>query len=406
MAWISWMQLNWLNLFLCVIFLLSCPVTMVEADTPEYMEHMVHVIKLSKVQQSTFLMGSWRIPSVSMNAGMDDWHYGLPDSIAHTPSIGYPDVVIAWYAGRLGVCYLIMSTGPSESDWKVVKQTDQVEVINPADLNGRRTLRPANDPRLFIHNHHLYIDYFVAPLDSKRDFSLYADRLYYDKAIDALYIQPPAKLLSIEKELGHLAQKNWMPFEYHHAKGNRRILLYVYSINPHRVVHMQSLQGNVLNMSTLSITQHVPSASLPALWKYSPIRGGSPAKLVHTVHGNRYLTLFHSPYVDPVTYIQSYHMGAYLFNSHPPFAITHITPDLIACKQCYDEYLGWTYKAVDYINFPMGFVIRENNTVFLAIGKNDNCAFLLKMNKTALIEYMVPVDSTVKFVDPAWNIEG
>eukprot|EP01031_Cornospumella_fuschlensis_P029313 gene29313-35387_t len=338
-----------------------------------------------------------------MNAGMEDWYHGLPASIARSPPEHFPDVVIAWYNGRLGICYVVMSTGPNESDWKVVKNMDQIEVINPSELSARHRLS-GNDPRLYLHNHHLYVEYFSAVPGTRRDFMLYADRLFYDKSIDALYVQPPQKQLNIDPEMGrHVPQKNWMAFEFHHAKGNRPILLYVYSINPHRVVHMHSLNGSSLNMTTLCVTKHKPTANLPVLWKYDLPRGGAPAKLVHTVHGYRFLTFFHSPHQNHVTYIESYHMGAYLFNPQPPFAITHITPDLIACKQCYDEKLGWTYKAVDYINFPMGFVVRANDTLFLSIGKNDKSAYLLKMNKTALIEYMVPVESSVVYTNPVWT---
>jgi len=121
-------------------------------------------------------------------------------------------------------------------------------------------------------------------------------------------------------------------------------------------------------------------------------RGGTPAVLIDTVHGPRYLTFFHSQCKCSIGYILTYYMGAYLFDSQPPFAITHWTPDPIIPKPIYDESNGWAFKAIDYIVFPVGLLVR-NDTCYVSMGRNDNSGWIMKANVAGLVSTMVPVVS-------------
>eukprot|EP01031_Cornospumella_fuschlensis_P036647 gene36647-44453_t len=300
-----------------------------------------------------------------MNAGMEDWPFASK-SDRRKPG-QYSDIILTWYIGYYAAMYVIMSTGPTEKDWKVIKEVDAIEILQPSQPSQRNGF-VALDPRLYTHNNHLYIEHFR---------------------------QPPVRQFVLEGELGQQPQKNWVAFEYQPNRYTQSsILYYVHSINPHRIVRQQGKLSHQLNMSAVFVTKHVPSASLPVLWRFGEPRGGTPARLIHTAHGTKYLTFFHSQLFSRDTKMLTYYMGAYLFQSHPPFAITHITPDIIACKQCYNEEFGVAFKGLDYVLFPMGFVVREHGHVlFVSAGRNDNSAYILKLNKTALVSYMVSVET-------------
>ncbi|RYH29705.1 hypothetical protein EON65_07580 [archaeon] len=324
---------------------------------------------------------------------MEDWHLTQP---TQSKAVQYGDVILAWYIGYYATMYVIMSTGPAKVNWKVIKDLDAVEILDPS-LPCQRNGFISLDPRLYLHNRHLYIEHFRQV--GKRHYVLYADRLHYNASFDALHVHPPVRQFVVEGELGSRPQKNWAAFEFQPNRHTKSSILYVYSINPHRILHQHCVEHTVnLNMTTVSLTEYVPTPNLPVLWQYGELRGGSPAKVIHTLHGNRYLTFFHSQYLDSNTGMLTYYMGAYLFQAHPPFAMTHITPDIIACKQCYNEEYGIAYKALDYILFPMGFVIRERGQIlFVSVGRNDNSAYILKINKTALVDYMVEVETKVLY---------
>jgi hypothetical protein len=51
----------------------------------------------------------------------------------------------------------------------------------------------------------------------------------------------------------------------------------------------------------------------------------------------------------------------------PPFAITHISPEPIVHPTMVNETLGWAYKVVDYIVFPMGFTVDDRYVVLFAL---------------------------------------
>ena len=116
--------------------------------------------------------------------------------------------------------------------------------------------------------------------------------------------------------------------------------------------------------------------------------------LVETKHGPRYLTFFHSQCKCSIGYILTYYFGAYLFEAEPPFAITHWTPHPIIPKPLYDENNGWAFKAIDYIVFPIGLLVR-NGTAFVSMGRNDNSGWAVVMNTAALVDDLLPVKSSV-----------
>jgi hypothetical protein len=248
----------------------------------------------------------------------------------------------------------------------------------------------------------------------------YYAALNYDANMDMLYEDNRIRI-NIEHEAGHRNQKNWSPFSVpllgqsanesttiNTSSSSRNALLFIYSIFPHRIVHVNETTADphVMNAYTVCSTQILPSSlGFPpanrssfevALWPWGEPRGGSPAELVDTPYGPKYLTFFHSSGKLVVKWLQTYYMGAYLFDPTPPFAITHITPDPIVPNALYNKTYGWAYKRLDYIVFPMGFLVRGDK-IYMTTGKNDRAAWVVTFNKTAFFLSLRPVQSETIF---------
>lgn len=70
-----------------------------------------------------------------------------------------------------------------------------------------------------------------------------------------------------------------------------------------------------------------------------------------------------------------------------------------------NESLGWSYKIVDYIVFPMGFVF-DDRYLYLSYGKNDKSGWVLKLEKEGLIASLRPVKTKVLGASRYHNITG
>lgn len=224
-----------------------------------------------------------------------------------------------------------------------------------------------------------------------------------------------------------------------HVSRTHSIQLFVYSIEPHRVVYGRELSDNypdypsetlksaeealfysekdhlqaesknpdapleridklsnfpVLDMTSVAVSKYVPSETRPHFWSYGNPHGSTPSILIHTKYGPRYLNFFHSEGRYQINYIVTYFFGAYLFDAKPPFAITHMTADPLVPRPWYNESNGWAYRAIDYIIFPMGLVIRDDLAI-LSSGRNDRSGWMATFNVTELIDYMIPIQTEV-----------
>jgi predicted GH43/DUF377 family glycosyl hydrolase len=126
------------------------------------------------------------------------------------------------------------------------------------------------------------------------------------------------------------------------------------------------------------------------------LRGGTAAQFIGN---NSYLAFFHSSNEPPPVgeVLRTYVFGAYLFDSQPPFAIKAISPEPIVHEAMYSgpwANLPMSYYHIDYIAFPMAFVI-ENGFVILLYGKQDSDAWVAKIELQGLLNSLVTVDSEV-----------
>lgn len=181
-------------------------------------------------------------------------------------------------------------------------------------------------------------------------------------------------------------EKNWMPFEY--TSGGNTSLHFVYSMYPHKILHVQDPKKNIV--------QHLTFEGNPGLQKitwtdrWGKVRGGTPAKLID----NEYLAFFHSSFTenDTVWYV----MGAYTFEAKPPFRIKSISSYPILFKGIYDTVHCNTANHKLRCIFPSGFVVeKKNNRTILHVscGENDSAVKMVTIDYEKLKEIMVKVEN-------------
>jgi hypothetical protein len=59
-----------------------------------------------------------------------------------------------------------------------------------------------------------------------------------------------------------------------------------------------------------------------------------------------------------------------------------------------NESLGWSYRSVDFIQFPMGLVIDEE-LIHVSYGRNDHDGWVVTLNKTTFLADLKPVRNNV-----------
>lgn len=100
-----------------------------------------------------------------------------------------------------------------------------------------------------------------------------------------------------------------------------------------------TFEDRIVTLTTVAATV---LDALETTWTWGwPLRGGTPAQLIQSPYGPKYLTFFHSSGRVLSANIQTYFAGAYLFDPSPPFAITHVTRAPIVSNAMYNESFGW-----------------------------------------------------------------
>lgn len=169
-------------------------------------------------------------------------------------------------------------------------------------------------------------------------------------------------------------EKNWTPFSYEEK------LHFIYTISPQKILKLSDPQKNTVEM----IHSSLPS-SQAIYWaeNWGELRGGTPAELIE----GQYLAFFHSSFEDHIG-IKWYVMGAYSFDSKPPFRITGISSHPILCENLYQtELLNTAHAGVRSI-YPVGFVReknREKDEIHLSCGENDSSVKIITFDTKRLL---------------------
>jgi predicted GH43/DUF377 family glycosyl hydrolase len=311
------------------------------------------------------------------------------DLILEAKQIRFPEYpgafnpsIIRWN-GRLLLSFRIYnlhtgSTNPFALVW-LDENFNPISVPQVFELPYHNPVLPSKqqDPRLISVNGRLFIVYNnqqenVIHREMRRMFIV---EMNYDG--DKFIPGEPECLLNYEGQSEARFEKNWVPFEYNNE------LMLAYSLAPHRILRPLIGQGGC---ETVAISQSAFK------WNWGVPRGGTQALL----EGNYYLSFFHSSKDIPSVQsngkkITHYVMGAYLFDSHPPFTIRAISPSPIVAKDFYRPPYYKTWKPLRCV-FPAGIVIDENY-VWLAYGRQDHEIWIAKIDKKKLIDSLIPVEN-------------
>ncbi len=257
---------------------------------------------------------------------------------------------------------------------------DPVGAPQLLDLRGLNTAPSrAEDARLILVGKKLYMVYSDNPFPkiSRGGFRVHIGEVIWDGLLFSL--RNVEVFTQFEGETQSLREKNWVPFEYDNE------LLLAYSLEPH--VIFRPLFG-------YNACETISSTPTHTSWKWGVLRGGTTALR----EGNSYLSFFHSS-IDMASKQSDgkvgphYFMGAYLFDSTPPFAITHISPKPIIGESYYE---GQTYKPywkpVIKVVFPCGF-ISDDAHIWISYGRDDHEMWITTIDKKGLLESLVPVTS-------------
>lgn len=174
-------------------------------------------------------------------------------------------------------------------------------------------------------------------------------------------------------------EKNWIWF-FHNGEPHL-----VYQSNPHVVARFN------WNFELMDEWQNT---ELDLGWDYGEIRGGTPPVLV----GDEYWTFYHSSVEWKPPY-RRYVMGAYAFESKPPFRITRNT--LFPILTGSDKDPHGDRKPI--VVFACGAII-QNGVWFVTFGVNDLKCGWMEIPHDKLLEMTFPVDEMHKKNDKDTNV--
>lgn len=260
-----------------------------------------------------------------------------------------------------------------DEDFNALGRPQVIEFQNP----DRHCLAKRQDPRLVQVGDRVYIVYNNVLSDRKdREIRrMVVAELLHDGS--KFYVEKSDTILEYPGKKDDRSEKNWVPFDYFGW------LLLSYSISPHRVL---------LPITGTDRCEEFAVSTPKIDWKWGVIRGGTPALRIR----DEYLAFFHSSKSISTVHskgknIPHYFIGAYTFASHPPFAITKISPYPIIGKNFYRGREFKTWKPLKVV-FPAGYV-HDEEFIWLVFGKQDHEVWVAKIDRQKLFDSLIPVVS-------------
>lgn len=259
----------------------------------------------------------------------------------------------------------------------IIELNDNFEPMGEAQiLNDQINSYGLEDGRLVVIDRELYLIYSACPPNlpiisistSGGNCRMYSAKLTLH---DSSYVvKEHICIESFEGQNPKRREKNWVPFDY---QGH---LFFAYSLNPHRIF---SLNKNEHACDTISLTEG------QIYWPWGELRGGTPALLCE----GYYISFFHSS--TEISSDQSdgqivphYFMGAYLFNSSPPFNIVAISQDPIIARGFYSGNNYPPYWHPVRVIFPYG-LIQTNDYFYVSYGRQDHEMWIATIDKKAMM---------------------
>lgn len=251
---------------------------------------------------------------------------------------------IPWYESiRIVICEL-------DSNYQPIPKTAKF-----LDLTSLHGYNHVEDPRLFIHDGALHVAYndgsamYVAVLNAKLE------------VVSCSQISN----FRLARSDSDGREKNWTPFSVN------RELYFIYSDHPRIIIQ----RG-------VSTQFYMPEQNIT--WEYGTIRGGTPA----VRWGDTFLTFFHSCKAFSIPNskhtARCYFMGAYTFETKPPFRVRHMTK-IPLMRGAYTPYQPNSNLCVV---FPAG-AVEEKDHFAVSLGINDQYDGIIKISKSLLHTLMI-----------------
>lgn len=241
-----------------------------------------------------------------------------------------------------------------DKHWQPIESTNKLLKLH-SDFGGYHV----EDPRLFDCNGELMLAYTDG----------------YKMALANLTNDEPGEYLTFKKKnaVGHDGrEKNWTPFEYDGK------IHFVYNTAPIHTVF--DLDG--------SVYEHEWNPD----FKYGYLRGGTPAYNM----GDYYLSFFHSSkQLKSDRWARVYFVGAYAFESKPPFKPIAYTKEPLIMGEYFDMSIARPCNVV-FVAFPCGAIL-ENGEWNVSFGYQDYENRIFKIKDTDLwnlMSYCYPQDRT------------
>lgn len=243
-----------------------------------------------------------------------------------------------------------------DTDFIPVRDTIKfLEVGSLLDNKGENGEFHVEDPRLFVCGGKLHL--------------VYGDgyELYHATFDSNLKIERWRNITNFSVRINENdgREKNWAPFDYEGFPH------FIYSDSP-RVI------WNPFKRQAI-----IPNQSLS--WGYGQIRGGTPA----IPYKDGYITFFHSAKNQndgEWHHGRLYYMGAYVFESKPPFRVTHMTQvPIMRGETLYDNP---QHPGLIVVVFPAG-VIESEDSFFVSMGINDSCNGVIRVSKYLLQNILI-----------------
>jgi predicted GH43/DUF377 family glycosyl hydrolase len=229
----------------------------------------------------------------------------------------------------------------------------------------------SEDPRVFLVKDQVYITY-----NDIEDNNIESRTIHLAKLdTETLKINDHVNLAQNFQRI----EKNWVPFVYE-DNGIPQIH-FGYYVNPHVILQMKDPAKNEL----IHLLQPNNCAVQKMPWKdsWGTIRGGTPCILVD----GQYLGFFHSFFKEQgkIWYV----MGAYTFESTPPFRITSCSAEPIRFKEMYQTKIKGSGSSRKPVTFPSGIVLAQEqgkDVLHVATGDNDCAIQIVTFDKEALLK--------------------
>lgn len=328
------------------------------------------------------------LPGAVSGAELIDLEKGAQEFVLETKQIhipGFPGAfnasMVRW-RNKLLLCFRARDAHMiSKFDIGLVWLDDNFNVISAPqllDIRDKHALFPQpQDPRLIIINEQPYMVYSnFTRAEETVTRRMFMAELKFEN--DTFFIEDPLCLHPFEGS-GKQWEKNWVPFNHHEDLFLTRTLM------PHHVV-------KPLDCGECT----TESISYPYVgWKWGILRGGTPAVL----DGDEYVAFFHSSKNMETVHSRGekmlhYFMGAYTFSSQSPFEMKRISPAPIVGKNFYEGATYTTWKPLRVV-FPMGCIVDENY-FWITYGRQDFEIWVVKIDKKALYESLVPCPQLTK----------